>query len=80
MASRTLLREILMKWSECQIWIKLSDGGHIKDLAGFGLLRRRCQFIIIGDVEAYLELRFNGLATLFRHARIDLGISINIAP
>mgnify|MGYP006102084705 FL=1 len=77
---RALLSEMLMKLSERQKWVNLSDGGHIENLAGIELLRRRCKFIIIGDGEADPELRFNGLATLIRYARIDLGISINIDP
>ena len=75
-----LWREMMMKLDECHKWVNLSDGGHIENLAGIELLRRRCKFIIIGDGEADPELSFNGLATLIRYARIDLGIKIDIHP
>lgn len=77
---RALVREMMMKLDERHKWVNLSDGGHIENLAGIELLRRRCKFIIIGDGEADPELSFNGLATLIRYARIDLGIKIDIHP
>ncbi|WP_286266749.1 hypothetical protein [Thalassotalea atypica] len=75
---RALIREMLMKLDGRHKWINLSDGGHIENLAGIELLRRRCKFIIIGDGEADPDLTFNGLATLIRYAQIDLGIKIDI--
>ena len=42
------------------------------------LLRRRCKYIIIGDGEADPNHHFNGLATLIRTARIDLGVHVDI--
>jgi hypothetical protein len=77
---RALWREMMMKLDERYKWVNLSDGGHIENLAGIELLRRRCKFMIIGDGEADPELSFNGLATLIRYARIDLGITIDIDP
>jgi len=77
---RALWREMMMKLDERYKWVNLSDGGHIENLAGIELLRRRCKFIVIGDGEADPELSFNGLATLIRYARIDLGITIDIDP
>lgn len=77
---RALLHEMLMQLNETRKWVNLSDGGHIENLAGIELLRRRCQFIILGDGEADPDLYFNGLATLIRFARIDLGIDIAINP
>ncbi len=75
-----LLREMEMKLDETYSWVNLSDGGHIENLAGIELLRRRCKFIILGDGEADPNLWFNGLATLIRYARIDMGIDIQINP
>ena len=66
------------KLNEVSKWVNLSDGGHIENLAGIELLRRRCKFVILGDGEADPELSFNGLATLIRYARIDLDIKIDI--
>ncbi|MEM7429941.1 MAG: hypothetical protein AAF441_28065 [Pseudomonadota bacterium] len=72
------LRELLMLLDEKHRWVNLSDGGHIENLAGMELLRRRCRFIIIGDGEADPNLHFNGLARLIQFARIDLGVEIVI--
>lgn len=72
------VREMLSKLDEKRRWVNVSDGGHIENLATIELLRRRCKYIIIGDGEADPNLHFNGLATLIRCARIDLGIHIDI--
>jgi hypothetical protein len=74
-----LLREMSGLVDERGRWVNVSDGGHIENLACFELLRRRCKYIIVGDAEADPEHRFNGLATLIRSARIDLGIHIEIS-
>jgi hypothetical protein len=73
-----LLREMTGRLDEAHRWVNVSDGGHIENLAGIELLRRRCKYILIGDGEADPDHRFNGLATLIRSARIDLGIHIEI--
>jgi len=73
-----LLREMVGRLDETHRWVNVSDGGHIENLAGIELLRRRCRYIFIGDGEADPEHRFNGLATLIRFARIDLGIHVDI--
>jgi hypothetical protein len=73
-----LLREMMSMLDETHKWVNLSDGGHIENLAAIELLRRKCRFVIIGDGEADPDLHFNGLATLIRYARIDLGIHIDI--
>jgi hypothetical protein len=73
-----LVREIFSKLNEESRLVNVSDGGHIENLAGIELLRRRCKYIIIGDGEADPDHHFSGLATLIRSARIDLGIDIDI--
>ncbi|RZS56913.1 hypothetical protein EV685_1469 [Sphaerotilus mobilis] len=73
-----LLREMTSRLDEKHRWVNLSDGGHIENLAGIELLRRRCRFMLIGDGEADPKHLFNGLATLIRSARIDLGVHIDI--
>ena len=73
-----LVREIIGKLDENSRLVNVSDGGHIENLAGIELLRRRCKYIIIGDGEADPDHHFNGLATLIRSARIDLGVHIDI--
>ncbi|WP_200898758.1 patatin-like phospholipase family protein [Candidatus Rhodobacter oscarellae] len=71
-------REMLSRLDEDHDWVNLSDGGHIENLATIELLRRRCRIIFVGDGEADPSMHFNGLATLIRFARIDLGIDIDI--
>jgi hypothetical protein len=73
-----LIREILGKLDENSRLVNVSDGGHIENLAGIELLRRRCRYIIIGDGEADPDHHFNGLAMLIQTARIDLGVDIQI--
>ena len=72
------LREMTSRLDEKHGWVNLSDGGHLENLATIELLRRRCNYIIIGDGEADPNLHFAGLATLMRTAHIDLGIDIDI--
>jgi hypothetical protein len=73
-----LLLEASGRLDETHRWVNVSDGGHIENLAGIELLRRHCRYVILGDGEADPEHRFNGLATLVRSARIDLGIHVDI--
>ncbi len=75
----SFLREMGSLLDEEHSLVNLSDGGHLENLATVELLRRRCKYIITGDGEADPKLTFNGLATLKRFARIDLGIEIEIA-
>ncbi|HSI40404.1 MAG TPA: patatin-like phospholipase family protein [Xanthobacteraceae bacterium] len=58
--------------------IYISDGGHIDNLGIYELLKRRCRLIIAIDSEADAELDFNSLIAVERHARIDLGIRIDL--
>jgi uncharacterized short protein YbdD (DUF466 family) len=58
--------------------INISDGGHIENLGIYPLLKRKCKFIVAVDGEADPNCTFEGLVTLMRYARIDLGIEITI--
>jgi predicted acylesterase/phospholipase RssA len=73
-----LLKESLGKLDAKSSHVNLSDGGHIENLAIYQLLRRRCKLIIAVDAEADPDAAFNGLVTLIRFARIDLGIEIKL--
>lgn len=75
---RALVDEILGRLDEKRQWVNVSDGGHIENLAAIELLRRRCRYVIVGDGEADPKHHFNGLATLIRTARIDLGVEVKI--
>ena len=58
--------------------IYVSDGGHIDNLGLFELLRRRCRLILVVDAEADDRYDFRSLITVQRHARIDLGVRIDL--
>lgn len=58
--------------------ILLTDGGHIENLGVYELLKRGCQLIIAIDAEADPALSFSSLMKLQRHARIDLGVRIEL--
>ena len=58
--------------------VNLSDGGHLENLAIYELLCRKCSTIVAIDGEADPDLAFNGLVTLIRLAKIDLGVTIEI--
>jgi hypothetical protein len=73
-----LLSEALSDLNEKLPFVNVSDGGHIENLGIYELLRRRCKFIIASDAEADTTMSFGGLATLIRHAYIDMGIEIKV--
>jgi hypothetical protein len=75
---RFLWREAVGRMTATKSLINVSDGGHLENLALYEMLRRRCKTIICIDGEADPEHTFNGLVTLIRIARIDLGIVIKI--
>jgi len=59
-------------------YVNISDGGHIENLGVYPLLKRKCKFIVAVDGEADPDTTFQGLVTLMRYARIDMGIEITI--
>lgn len=76
-----LIREMVSQLNETSPWVNLSDGGHLENLGVIELLRRRCKYIIVGDGEAEprsSEFVFNGLGTLQRIARVELGVEIYV--
>jgi predicted acylesterase/phospholipase RssA len=76
-AKPTLIIKEAMGWLNAQgSHVNLSDGGHIENLAIYPLLKRQCKFIIAVDGEADPHMAFNGLVTLMRFARIDMGVEI----
>ena len=47
-------------------------------MAIYPLLKRKCKFIVAVDGESDPDMTFQGLVTLMRFARIDMGIEIDI--
>lgn len=72
------VKEMVSSLDEQGDWLNLSDGGHIENLGVIELLRRRCRFILVGDAEEDASYRFNGVGTLARLAKLELGVEINI--
>ncbi|MCJ8144956.1 patatin-like phospholipase family protein [Ancylobacter sp. A5.8] len=58
--------------------VYITDGGHIDNLGLFELLRRRCRLIVVVDAESDADYRFSSLVALQKHARIDLGVRIDL--
>jgi len=73
-----LLAEMFSFLDERSGFIYLTDGGHIENLGIYELLRRRCKVIVVVDSEADPQMRYGSFITLQIHARIDLGIRIDL--
>jgi hypothetical protein len=71
-------KEALAKVDATGTHVNISDGGHLENLGIYPLLKRRCKFIVAVDGEADPHMTFNGLVTLMRFARIDMGVEITI--
>jgi hypothetical protein len=72
------LLELFGRLNECRKSVYLTDGGHIENLGVYELLKRRCRVIIAVDAEADREMAFGSFNSLVRHARIDLGLEIDL--
>lgn len=73
-----LLREMFgFGMKENANWLFLTDGGHIENSGVYELLRRRCRYIVAVDAGSDAINTFGTLATLSRHARIDLGVELD---
>jgi len=73
------IKEMFGQLDEKSWSVYLTDGGHIENLGVYELLKRRCHLIIAVDAEADPELNFSSLVELERHARIDLGVRIELS-
>ncbi len=74
-----LIREMIGQGlNEDAEWLYLTDGGHIENSGVYELLRRRCRYIVAVDAGADAPNTFGAQATLSRHARIDMGIELDL--
>ena len=71
-----LFKELVAALGTDDDYINLSDGGHMDNLGIYELLRRRCRLIIACDAESDPEYDFEGLTTVTRLAKIDMGIDV----
>jgi hypothetical protein len=58
--------------------VYLTDGGHFDNLGLYELLKRRCRIIIAVDAEADPAMMLSSFIRIQRHARIDLGVRIDL--
>ena len=73
-----LFREMFAsQMDENRLFLNLSDGGHIENLAAYELLRRRCKFIVCVDGGWEPGMECEDLMRLERYAAIDLGIKMH---
>ncbi|MCD0471466.1 patatin-like phospholipase family protein [Flavobacterium sp. JAS] len=72
-----LMRDLIGKSDINMEYVCLSDGGHFDNMGLYELVRRRCQYILIGDAEQDQENTCEGLANAIRRCRIDFGVDID---
>ena len=73
-----LMRDLIGKSDIDMNYVCLSDGGHFDNMGLYELVRRRCQYVLIGDAEQDQENACEGLANAIRRCRIDFGVEIEI--
>lgn len=74
-----LWNEMTANYSRTYGRLNISDGGHFENSGAYELLRRRVRTIVVCDNGADPNYTFGDLELLIRKARIDLGLSINVA-
>ncbi len=75
-----LLSELFAQTNPRASYLNISDGGHFENLGLYELVRRRCDFIIVGDGEQDNDLTFESLGGAIRKCRADFGVDIKIDP
>ena len=75
-----VLRELLGLTTDHNPYVYLSDGGHYENLGLWGMVARRCRFIIVSDAGCDPDYTFDDLANAVRRIRLDLGIPIEFPP
>ncbi|WDF62282.1 patatin-like phospholipase family protein [Flavobacterium sp. KACC 22763] len=74
-----LMRDLIGKSDINMKYVCLSDGGHFDNTGLYELIRRRCQYILLGDAEQDNRGTCEGLANAIRRCRIDFGVDIDIS-
>jgi ABC-type multidrug transport system fused ATPase/permease subunit len=74
-----LWNEMTANYSRSFGRLNISDGGHFENSGAYELLRRGVRTILVCDNGADPGYRFGDLEQLVRKARIDLGLSVNVA-
>ncbi|MCC6512284.1 MAG: hypothetical protein IT423_24510 [Pirellulaceae bacterium] len=74
-----LWNEMTADYSRSYGRLNISDGGHFENSGAYELLRRNVRTILVCDNGADPDYTFDDLELLVRKARIDLGLSLNVA-
>jgi hypothetical protein len=72
------LKQYINYLTDRTLYVNLSDGGHIENMAIYELLRRRCRYIVLVDGECDPGITCGSLLQVMRYAKIDFGIEIDI--
>jgi hypothetical protein len=75
-AADTLVRESVRLLDESSPYIYLSDGGHFENLGLYGMIQRRCRYIVALDGSNDPNCRYEDLANAVRRIRIDMNIIV----
>ena len=74
-----LLREMTARYRSTTDRVNLSDGGHFDDSGVYELLRRKVPTIVYCDNGEDAGYHFEDLEILVRKARLDIGVSVEVA-
>jgi hypothetical protein len=74
-----LLREMTARYRSTTDRVNLSDGGHFEDSGVYELLRRNTRTIVYCDNGEDVGYHFDDLENLVRKARLDIGVSLEVA-
>ncbi|WP_448951822.1 hypothetical protein [Labrys neptuniae] len=75
-----LWSEMTAQYTRSSHRVYLSDGGHFENSGAYELLRRRVRLAVVSDNGEDPNYEFEDLENLTRKARIDLGLSVIVAP
>jgi hypothetical protein len=73
-----LIKDLIGKSDINTDYVCLSDGGHFDNMGLYELIRRRCNYILLGDGEQDDNASCEGLANAIRRCRIDFGVEIDL--
>ena len=74
-----LAREMTARYRSTTARVNLSDGGHFEDSGVYELLRRGIRTIVYCDNGEDAGYHFDDLENLVRKARLDIGVSVEVA-
>jgi hypothetical protein len=74
-----LLREMIASYRSTTGRVNLSDGGHFDNSGVYELLRRQTRTIVYSDNGEDIGYHFEDLEILVRKARLDIGVSVEVA-